>query len=50
MSASGDGKLVVFIETNRLKAGDAQHYAARPVRLPVATSEHRPRAASALTV
>jgi DNA polymerase V len=31
--------LVVFIETNRFKAEDAQHYAARPVRLPVATSD-----------
>ena len=31
--------LMVFIETNRFKAGDAQHYAARPVRLPVATSD-----------
>jgi DNA polymerase V len=31
--------LMVFIETNRFKPGDAQHYAARPVRLPVATSD-----------
>ena len=31
--------LMVFIETNRFKAEDAQHYAARPVRLPVATSD-----------
>jgi DNA polymerase V len=31
--------LMVFIETNRFKADDAQHYAARPVRLPVATSD-----------
>jgi hypothetical protein len=25
---------MVFIETNLFKPGDAQHYAARPVRLP----------------
>jgi DNA polymerase V len=31
--------LVVFIETNRFKPDDAQHYAARPVHLPVATSD-----------
>jgi DNA polymerase V len=31
--------LVVFIETNRFKPDEAQHYAARPVRLPVATSD-----------
>lgn len=31
--------LMVFIETNRFKPDDAQHYAARPVRLPVATSD-----------
>jgi DNA polymerase V len=31
--------LMVFIETNRFKPEDAQHYAARPVRLPVATSD-----------
>lgn len=31
--------LMVFIETNRFKAEDAQHYAARPVQLPVATSD-----------
>jgi DNA polymerase V len=31
--------LMVFIETNRFKADDAQHYAAWPVRLPVATSD-----------
>jgi DNA polymerase V len=31
--------LTVFIETNRFKPDDAQHYAARPVRLPVATSD-----------
>ena len=31
--------LMVFVETNRFKAEDAQHYAARPVRLPVATSD-----------
>jgi nucleotidyltransferase/DNA polymerase involved in DNA repair len=31
--------LMVFIETNRFKPGDAQGYAARPVRLPVATSD-----------
>lgn len=31
--------LVVFIETNRFKPEDAQYYADRPVRLPVATSD-----------
>jgi DNA polymerase V len=31
--------LMVFIETNRFKPGDAQHYAVRPMRLPVATSD-----------
>ena len=31
--------LMVFIETNRFKPDDAQHYAAWPVRLPVATSD-----------
>jgi DNA polymerase V len=31
--------LMVFIETNRFKPDDAQHYAARPVHLPVATSD-----------
>jgi DNA polymerase V len=31
--------LMVFVETNRFKPEDAQHYAARPVRLPVATSD-----------
>jgi DNA polymerase V len=31
--------LTVFIETNRFKPGEAQHYAARPVRLAVATSD-----------
>jgi DNA polymerase V len=31
--------LIVFIEINRFKPGDAQHCAARPVRLPVATSD-----------
>jgi DNA polymerase V len=31
--------LMVFIETNRFKPDQAQHYAARPVRLPVATSD-----------
>jgi DNA polymerase V len=31
--------LMVFIETNRFKSDDMQHYAARPVRLPVATSD-----------
>ena len=31
--------LMVFIETNRFKPEDAQHYAARPVHLPVATSD-----------
>ena len=31
--------LMVFIETNRFKPDEAQHYAARPVRLPVATSD-----------
>ena len=31
--------LMVFIESNRFKFEDAQHYAARPVRLPVATSD-----------
>jgi DNA polymerase V len=31
--------LMVFIETNRFKAEDAQHYAARAVHLPVATSD-----------
>jgi DNA polymerase V len=31
--------LMVFIETNRFKPDDAQHFAARPVRLPVATSD-----------
>jgi DNA polymerase V len=30
---------MVFIETNRFKPGDPQHYAAQPVRLPVATSD-----------
>jgi DNA polymerase V len=30
---------MVFIETNRFKPEDAQHYAVRPVRLPVATSD-----------
>jgi DNA polymerase V len=30
---------LVFIETNRFKPGDAQHYAASPVRLTVATSD-----------
>ena len=30
---------MVFIETNRFKPGEAQHYAAKPVRLPVATSD-----------
>jgi DNA polymerase V len=32
--------LVVFIETNRFRPDKAQHYAARPVRLPVATSDN----------
>jgi DNA polymerase V len=31
--------LMVFIETNRFKPGDAQHHAARTVQLPVATSD-----------
>jgi hypothetical protein len=31
--------LMVFIETNPFKPNAAQHYAARPVRLPVATSD-----------
>src|SRR5215469_4469781 len=31
--------LMVFIETNRFKPEYAQHYATRPVRLPVATSD-----------
>ena len=31
--------LMVFIETNRFKADEPQHYATRPVRLPVATSD-----------
>ena len=31
--------LIVFIETNRFKSDEAQHYAGRPVRLPVATSD-----------
>jgi DNA polymerase V len=31
--------LVTFIETNRFKPGERQHYAARPVRLAVATSD-----------
>ena len=31
--------LVVFIETNRFKPDDPQHYAARPVKLPVATCD-----------
>jgi DNA polymerase V len=31
--------LMVFVETNRFKPEDAQHYAARPVRLPVATGD-----------
>ena len=30
---------MVFIETNRFKPDDAQHYASWPVRLPVATSD-----------
>jgi DNA polymerase V len=31
--------LMIFIETNRFKTSDAQHYAARPVHLGVATSD-----------
>jgi DNA polymerase V len=31
--------LMVFIATNRFKPDEAQHFAARPVRLPVATSD-----------
>ena len=31
--------LMVFVETNRFKPGDALHCAARPVHLPVATSD-----------
>ena len=30
---------MVFIETNRFKPDEPQHYATRPVRLPVATSD-----------
>lgn len=32
-------RLMVFIETNRFKPDDAQHYAAWPVHLPMATSD-----------
>lgn len=32
-------RLMVFIDTNRFKPDEAQHYAGRPVRLPVATSD-----------
>jgi DNA polymerase V len=31
--------LMVFVETNRFKPGEAQHHAARTVQLPVATSD-----------
>jgi DNA polymerase V len=31
--------LAVFIETNRFKAGERQHFASKPVQLPVATSD-----------
>ena len=31
--------LAVFIETNRFKPGERQHFASKPVQLPVATSD-----------
>jgi Domain of unknown function (DUF4113)/impB/mucB/samB family C-terminal domain len=40
--------LMVFMETNRFKPEDAQHYAARPVHLPVATSDSGKLIAAAL--
>jgi DNA polymerase V len=40
--------LMVFVETNRFRPDDAQHCAARPVRLPVATSDTGKLIAAAL--
>lgn len=41
--------LMVFVETNRFRPDEAQHYATRPVRLPVATSDSGKLIAAALT-
>jgi DNA polymerase V len=40
--------LMVFVETNRFRPDDAQHCAARPVHLPVATSDSGKLIAAAL--
>ena len=40
-------RLVVFVETNRFRPGDPQHYANQPVQLPVATADTGKLAAAA---